>query len=47
MNTPSSQIGNWFWRMAPGSLRPELAEKLAALMDVTDRIAAEPQAVNG
>jgi 4-alpha-glucanotransferase len=47
MNTPSSQLGNWYWRMAPDALRPELAEKLAALMDVTDRVAAEPQATHG
>jgi 4-alpha-glucanotransferase len=46
MNTPSSQLGNWYWRMAPDALRPEIAERLAGLMEVTDRIAAEPQAQN-
>ena len=28
MNTPGLSSGNWQWRMLPGSLRPELAEKL-------------------
>ena len=37
MNTPGNSEGNWAWRYAPDALRPELAEKLAALMEVTDR----------
>ncbi len=37
MNVPSYGDGNWTWRYAPGSLRPELAQKLAALAEVTDR----------
>jgi 4-alpha-glucanotransferase len=38
LNTPSTHIGNYCWRYQPGSLKPELAEKLAALSDVTDRL---------
>jgi 4-alpha-glucanotransferase len=37
MNIPSFGDGNWTWRFLPGALRPELAEKLAALAEVTDR----------
>ncbi len=37
MNTPSHAEGNWSWRMRPGALNAELAAKLAALMEVTDR----------
>lgn len=37
MNTPSRSDGNWTWRMQPGALTPELATKLADLMQVTDR----------
>jgi len=42
MNTPSQEKGNFRWRMAAGSLTPTLAEKLAALAEVTDRL---PRAV--
>jgi 4-alpha-glucanotransferase len=42
LNTPSIHEGNYHWRYQPGSLRPELAEKLAALAEVTDRL---PEAV--
>lgn len=38
LNTPSTHTGNYHWRFQPGSLRPELAQKLAALADVTDRL---------
>ncbi|MDR3765390.1 MAG: 4-alpha-glucanotransferase [Acidobacteriota bacterium] len=38
MNIPSLPNGNWAWRYAPGSLRAELAHKLAALAEVTDRL---------
>ena len=31
MNTPGLSSGNWQWRMLPGSLRPELAEKTAGI----------------
>jgi 4-alpha-glucanotransferase len=41
LNTPSTTVGNYHWRYAPGALKAELAEKLAALAEVTDRI---PQA---
>src|SRR5579862_1440240 len=42
LNTPSTHTGNYHWRYQPGSLRPELAQKLAALAEVTDRL---PQSV--
>lgn len=37
MNIPSFGDGNWAWRYSPGALRPELAQKLATLAEVTDR----------
>jgi len=37
MNTPSVPDGNWSWRLSEGSLSPQLAGKLAALVEVTDR----------
>jgi 4-alpha-glucanotransferase len=37
MNTPAAAWGNWSWRAAEGSWTKELAERLAALVDVTDR----------
>jgi 4-alpha-glucanotransferase len=37
MNTPAVPDGNWSWRLAEGSLTPQLATRLAALVDVTDR----------
>ena len=37
MNVPSVSDGNWAWRYSPGALRTELAQKLAALAEVTDR----------
>ena len=30
MNTPGILGGNWQWRLLPGQLTPELAEKMAA-----------------
>jgi 4-alpha-glucanotransferase len=39
MNTPSLYGGNWRWRLQPGALTPELAEKLAQLAELTDRAA--------
>jgi 4-alpha-glucanotransferase len=42
LNIPSTPIGNYLWRYHPGALTPELAEKLAALAEVTDRL---PEAV--
>jgi 4-alpha-glucanotransferase len=37
MNKPAIAAGNWSWRVAAGSWRPELAARVAALVDVTDR----------
>jgi 4-alpha-glucanotransferase len=37
MNVPSFSDGNWSWRYLPGALTAELAQKLAALAEVTDR----------
>ena len=38
MNIPSTPEGNYRWRYEPGSLKPELAEKLARLAEITDRL---------
>jgi 4-alpha-glucanotransferase len=38
LNTPSVSEGNFRWRYQPGSLTRTLAEKLAALAAVTDRL---------
>lgn len=38
LNIPSVKDGNFRWRFEPGSLRPELAEKLARLAEVSDRV---------
>jgi len=38
LNVPSTHEGNYHWRYPKGSLRPELADKLAALAEVTDRL---------
>jgi 4-alpha-glucanotransferase len=38
LNTPSVHEGNYRWRCAPGSLTRDLAEKLAHLAEVTDRL---------
>jgi 4-alpha-glucanotransferase len=37
MNVPSRPTGNWSWRFPQHALTPALAEKLAALTEVTDR----------
>ena len=37
MNTPAVPSGNWSWRASEGSWTPELASRLTALVDVTDR----------
>jgi 4-alpha-glucanotransferase len=37
MNTPSRPEGNWGWRYTAGMLTKDCAEKLATLVDVTDR----------
>jgi len=38
MNIPSQPRGNWRWRVAADLLRPEVAEKLALLTEVADRL---------
>jgi 4-alpha-glucanotransferase len=38
LNTPSVKTGNFRWRFQAGALTPALAEKLASLADVTDRL---------
>jgi 4-alpha-glucanotransferase len=37
MNTPAVAAGNWSWRAPEGGWTPELAARLSALADVTDR----------
>ena len=44
MNVPSESDGSWTWRLQPGSLTPELAAKLAGLVEITDRDTWVPQA---
>ena len=38
LNTPSTHVGNYHWRYVPGALKLDLAKKLAALAEVTDRL---------
>jgi 4-alpha-glucanotransferase len=38
LNTPSTHMGNYHWRCQASALKPELAAKLAALAEVTDRL---------
>jgi 4-alpha-glucanotransferase len=38
LNTPSVPTGNFRWRYQPGDLTPQLAERLAMLAEVTDRL---------
>lgn len=37
MNIPARPENNWTWRMGPEAATPDLAQKLAALAEVTDR----------
>jgi 4-alpha-glucanotransferase len=37
MNVPSEIDGSWTWRLRAGALTPELAAKMAALVEITDR----------
>ena len=37
MNVPSQSAGNWSWRLRAGALTAVLADKLATLVEVTDR----------
>jgi 4-alpha-glucanotransferase len=43
LNTPSTPNGNYHWRYQPGVLTSELADRLARLAEVTDRL---PHAVS-
>lgn len=38
LNTPSTHTGNYHWRYPKGALKRELAERLANLAEVTDRL---------
>ena len=38
MNVPSQSLGNWRWRLNAELLRPDLANKLATLAEVSDRL---------
>ena len=44
MNVPSQNDGNWQWRVQPGVLTHELADKLGGLAWMTDRL---PEACAG
>lgn len=37
MNMPSRADGNWIWRCPENALNPEIAARLAALAEATDR----------
>jgi len=45
MNIPSQPDGNWRWRFRSDMLRPEIAGKLAALIEVADRLPAPASGV--
>jgi 4-alpha-glucanotransferase len=48
MNTPAATAGNWTWRYSLGSLHPDFAVQLAALMEMTDRdgyVPPEPESI--
>jgi 4-alpha-glucanotransferase len=38
MNRPGDSSGNWSWRMSPGSLKREQAERLHKLAEITGRL---------
>jgi 4-alpha-glucanotransferase len=44
MNVPSESDGSWTWRLQPGALTPELAVRLAALVEISDRDVCVKQA---
>ncbi len=44
MNVPSKTVGSWSWRLPAAALTAPLAEKLAALVEVTDRNVCVKQA---
>jgi 4-alpha-glucanotransferase len=37
MNTPAEAGNNWSWRVSPGAIHPQHAERLAAITELTDR----------
>jgi 4-alpha-glucanotransferase len=37
MNTPANSLGNWTWRYAQEAVQPDMAARLAELMEMTDR----------
>jgi len=37
MNTPAVPAGNWAWRAPEGAWTSELAARLAAIVEITDR----------
>ena len=41
MNTPGREQGNWTWRLAPGQLTPEVAERLRAATEASGRLSAQ------
>lgn len=46
-NVPSRPEGNWAWRYWPGALKPELAQRMAGLAELSDRqpeAGTQPQA---
>jgi 4-alpha-glucanotransferase len=45
MNVPSQETGNWRWRFTADMLTPDLAQKLATLTEVADRL-PQPLPVN-
>ncbi|HEY0797481.1 MAG TPA: 4-alpha-glucanotransferase [Acidisarcina sp.] len=45
MNTPASASDNWSWRCPEGVLTPELASRLAAITEITDRDRYVPASV--
>jgi 4-alpha-glucanotransferase len=46
MNVPAAPDGNWSWRYSPDQLHPDLSEKLAAIMVMTDRDGYVPPTTN-
>jgi 4-alpha-glucanotransferase len=38
LNVPSVKDGNYRWRFQRGGLMPEMAQRLASLAEVTDRL---------
>jgi 4-alpha-glucanotransferase len=41
MNTPGEPFGNWTWRLEPGQLTDELAERLRVATEAADRLPAQ------